>query len=163
MKYFWLYLIALMALCMSCRSTKQVQLKQHVTEHTTDTAVYQNVTSSHASVDSTAISVGGRDIVVDIVETIEQYDTLGRIKQKHVKTTNIHHKDSVTEVKDSHKIFADTSHVGKLHGSHKDIDTDTKTKQKNTTGITVFGGISVLLLIVAILYFCHIASKIWKP
>ena len=145
---------------MSCRSSKQVQLDQHVIENSVDSTTYQATTSSHTTVDSTITSIGGKDIVVDIVETIEHYDTLGRITQKQTKTTNIHHKDSVTTVKDSHKIFADSTFVGKVEISHKDTDSTIKEKTKTSKGITFFGSIAIILLLVVVIFICILARKI---
>lgn len=160
MRYNFLFIIALVLCCSACKSSKQVQSEHHTIEHTVDSVATQTNTSTHTTIDSIGATIGGTDIVIDVIETTEHFDSLGRVTQKTTKKTNVHRKDSTQAISNQHTIFADTSQVVNIQTSQKDTDTTVKEKKKSSWGSTILGGAIFILIVALLVYVSNIARKI---
>ena len=158
MRNFFLSIFAMLLLCTACHTRKQVQTQHHAVVHATDSIAVQANTSSHAFIDSIGTTETGKDVQVDIIETVEHYDTLGRVTQKKTRKTSIHHKDSTQTVTDQHKIFADTAQIVKLQSSRKDIDVTVKEKKKTSWGSVVLEVVLGIITVI-VLFFAIKAAK----
>lgn len=134
-------------------------MQQHTIEHQVDTMSVQATASTHSTIDTVSVTTGGKDVVIDITETVEHFDTLGRVTSKQTKQTSIHHKDSVTTRTDSHKIFADTSAVVHIQSTHRDTDTTVKEKRKSSFGSITFEVMLGIALVMVIVIVVFIAKK----
>lgn len=160
MRNSYLFILISVLVCAACKSSKQVQSEHHTIEHTVDTMATQANTSTHTAIDSIGATIGGTDIVVDVIETTEHFDSLGRVTQKTTKKTNIHRKDSTQAITNQHTIVADTSQVIQIQASQKDSDTTVKEKKKSSWGSTILGGAAFLLILALFVYLSNIARKI---
>lgn len=153
------YILLVFTLC-SCHCRKQIQTEHHAIEHTVDSVSTQSTSSSYTSVDSVSTTIGGKDIVIDVVEVTENYDSLGRVTSKKTKKTNIHHKDSVATVTNQHTIFTDTSAVAQLQVTNKDTDTQDKLNKKTSWGSVVLEVVLGIVIVVVLFFGIKIARHL---
>lgn len=156
--YFLFILTCTLLVCTACHTRKQVQTQQHIVSHTADTVAVQASESVHTVIDSISTSASGKDIVIDVVETVEHYDTLGRVTEKRTKKTNIHHRDSVSTVTNQHTVTADTSQVVSIQSSRKDSDVTVKEKKKTSWG-SVMLEVALGVIIIIVIFFGIKAAK----
>lgn len=160
----FLFIFATLLFCSACRTVRQTEGQHHAQQHTADTLAAQATGSTHTVAASITEAVNNSNLVVDITETVEHFDTAGNVTQKTTTNTRIQRNDSTATVTTQLAEQQDTAAINIHFNAVSDSKQETSEKKKTKRGTSFLGkvaiGIFLVFFIAVIVFVSHIARKL---